>query len=204
MKKNSDYGFWIAYIDTMTAFGAIFLILFIFFLVRARTIDEKSEKLIESWKSVKKQLIELNAHPVIDNNHGGIRLTIAENILFSINSSEISPNGKKYIEQISEILSDFIQTNFNYKDAFRIIVGGHTDLTGNDQINFPLSYQRAYNVSNIIKQKFESLKLDSKNIIAIGYGSKYLIDTLVSKPFDPRHRRVTIVIQLLSTEFIKD
>lgn len=204
MKKNSNYGFWIAYIDTMTAFGAIFLILFLFLLVRARTIDEKSEKLLESWKTVKEQLLILKAEPVIDKVHGGIRLTIAENILFNINSAQINSDGQQYIDVLSKILSDFINQNVNYKDAFRIIVGGHTDLTGTDQINFPLSYQRAYNVSTIIKEKFHEMELDTKNITAIGYGSKYLIDSLKSKPYDPRHRRVTIVIQLLSTEFIND
>lgn len=202
--KNNNYGFWLAYIDTMTAFGAIFLILFLFLIIRARSIDEKSEKLIESWKMVQTQLSELQAQPVIDKVHGGIRLTIAENILFNINSSLISLEGQKYIDVISNILIDFIKRNADYKDAFRIIVGGHTDLTGNDPINFPLSYERAYNVSSIIKRKFDSLGLDSKNVIPIGYGSKYLIDSLKQYPYDGRHRRVTIVIQLLSTEFIEN
>ncbi len=204
MKKNSNYGLWIAYIDTMTAFGAIFLILFLFLLVRARTIDEKSEQLLKSWKSVKEQLLKLNAEPVIDKVHGGIRLTVAENILFNINSAQINTDGQKFINSLSKILINFIKLNVRYKDAFRIIVGGHTDSTGTDQINFPLSYQRAYNVSDIIKQKFNEMGLDTKNIMAIGYGSKYLIDSLKMKPFDPRHRRVTIVVQLLSTEFIKE
>lgn len=200
--KNSHYGLWLSYIDTMTAFGAIFLLLFVFIFVRARTIDEKSEKLVNNWKLAKDKLEQLNAQPEIDSIFGGIRLTLAENILFNINSAEISNDGKNLIQNLSNILAEFIKSNSQYKNAFKITVGGHTDLTGSDEINFPLSFKRANNVSQIIKNEFQNMNVDNKNITPIGYGSKYLRND-IQNPFDGKHRRITIVIQLLSNELLR-
>ncbi|MCX7612524.1 MAG: OmpA family protein [Ignavibacterium sp.] len=200
--RNSNYGFWLSYIDTMTAFGAIFLFLFVFMFIRARTIDEKFEVLIKNWNASKDKLERLNAKPEIDTTFGGIKLTIAENILFKINSSEISDSGKILINELSKILAEFIRNNYKYKKAFRITIGGHTDVTGSDDINFPLSYKRAYNVAEIIKKEFSNWNLENENIVPIAYGSKYLRKD-IDDPRDPRHRRITIVIQLLSSELLK-
>lgn len=199
--KNSPYGLWLSYIDTMTAFVAIFLILFVFMFVRARTIDEKSEKLVKNWNLAKEKLEQLNAQPEIDSVFGGIKLTIAEKVLFNINKADISDAGKETIERLSKILAEFIKSNYQYKKAFRITIGGHTDLTGSDEINFPLSFKRAFNVSEIIKKEFKKLNLDSENIVPIAYGSKYLRKD-IQNPYDYRHRRITIVIQILSNELL--
>ncbi len=201
--KNNNYGLWLSYIDTMTAFGAIFLILFVFMFVRARTIDEKSERLVKNWNSAKDKLEQLNAQPEIDTVFGGIKLTIADSVLFSINRADISAAGQNVIKRLGYILAEFIKSNYQYKKAFRITVGGHTDLTGSDEINFPLSFKRAYNVSEIIKKEFQNLNLDSDNIVPIAYGSKYLRKD-IQNPYDYRHRRITIVIQVLSNELLSN
>lgn len=201
--QRTQYGFWLSYIDTMTAFGAIFLILFLIMFIRARNIDEKSERLINSWNLSRLEFEKLKAQPEIDTIFGGIKLTLAEKILFKINSAEISDTGIALINHLSDILIKFIKNNYQYKDAFRITIGGHTDLSGSDEINFPLSYRRAYNVSSIIKDKFSKRGLQSENVVPIGYGSKYLRENILN-PFDYRHRRITIVIQLLSNELLRD
>lgn len=201
--KKLHYGLWLSYIDTMTAFGAIFLILFLLMFTRAKNIDEKSERLLNSWNLSKLEFEKLKAQPEIDTILGGIKLTLAEQILFKINSADVSDTGIVLINQLSEILIKFIKNNYQYKDAFRITIGGHTDISGSDEINFPLSYRRAYNVSTIIKNKFSTKGLQSENIVPIGYGSKYLKKD-IPNPLDYRHRRITIVIQLLSNELLRN
>jgi hypothetical protein len=102
--KHNNYGFWLAYVDTITGMAILFLILFVFFIVHARKIDEKSELIISDWNKVLVELNNMKAAPVPDTLFGGVRITLADNILFNLNSAELSETGRKKIEQISLIL----------------------------------------------------------------------------------------------------
>jgi outer membrane protein OmpA-like peptidoglycan-associated protein len=202
MKQNNNYGFWLSYVDTMTGMAVLFLILFVAFLVRARKIDEKSETIISDWKQVLIELNAMNAAPIPDTLLGGIRITLADNILFNLNSAELSYTGKQKIKQISQLIANFLKKNTNYIKSLRIEVGGHTDKSGNDTINFPLSYNRSYSVSSVMKEVFKNENLDLNIIRNIGYGSKYPVPGTEKLIIAPINRRVTITLQLISTELL--
>ncbi len=202
MKQNNNYGFWLSYVDTMTGMAVLFLILFVAFLVRARKIDEKSETIISDWKQVLIELNAMNAAPIPDTLLGGIRITLADNILFNLNSAELSYIGKQKIKQISQLIANFLKKNTNYIKSLRIEVGGHTDKSGNDTINFPLSYNRSYSVSSVMKEVFKNENLDLNIIRNIGYGSKYPVPGTEKLIIAPINRRVTITLQLISTELL--
>jgi len=200
--KHNNYGFWLAYVDTITGMAILFLILFVFFIVHARKIDEKSELIISDWNKVLVELNNMKAAPVPDTLFGGVRITLADNILFNLNSAELSETGRKKIEQISLIIASFLKKNPNYLKSLRIEIGGHTDKSGNDTINFPLSYNRSYSVSNVMKEVFNKEKLDLNVIRNVGYGSKYPVPGTEKFLVNPINRRVTIILQLISTELL--
>lgn len=202
MKQNNNYGFWLSYVDTMTGMAVLFLILFVAFLVRARKIDEKSETIISDWKQVLIELNAMNAAPIPDTLLGGIRITLADNILFNLNSAELSDTGIQKIKQISQLIANFLKKNPSYMKSLRIEIGGHTDKSGNDTINFPLSYNRSYSVSSVMKDVFKEENLDLNIIRNIGYGSKYPVPGTEKLIIAPINRRVTITLQLISTELL--
>jgi len=144
----------------------------------------------------------MKAAPVPDTLFGGVRITLADNILFNLNSAELSETGRKKIEQISLIIASFLKKNPNYLKSLRIEIGGHTDKSGNDTINFPLSYNRSYSVSNVMKEVFNKEKLDLNVIRNVGYGSKYPVPRTEKFLVNPINRRVTIILQLISTELL--
>lgn len=143
-------GFWISYIETLTSLAVIFLILFVAAANRERAINKRQEQLVKLWHAAREKLTELGTSPIIDPMMGGIRITLADSLIFPLNSYLLSDEGKKLIIKISKISVDLYKINPSYRNVMRIKVGGHTDRIGGDTIDFPLSYQRALNVTNII------------------------------------------------------
>ncbi|MDI6765543.1 MAG: OmpA family protein [Bacteroidota bacterium] len=198
--ENQTSGFWFAYIETLTGLAVIFLILFVAAANRERAINEQQEGLVKSWQTAKEKLFDLQAAPVPDPKMGGMRITLADSLIFALKSSKLSGEGENKIIEISRVLVGFYKSNPSFKTAMRIKVGGHTDPIGGDTINFPLSYQRAYNVMSLINSQFTSERLDVETI-PIAYGSKYPLPGHDSE-IEPKNRRITIVVEFLSTELL--
>lgn len=199
--KSSFYGFWLSYIDTMTAFALIFLLLFSVFVLKESKLNKEKEELLLIWQKAKKELEDLDTYPVRDSIFGGIRLTIADSILFPLNSYNLTTNGKAKVDTISKVLIEFLK-NAKVKDkTFRINIGGHTDALGGDTVNFVLSFYRALSVANQMKEIFRSSDIDTSLIFPVGYGSKF---PAIPGYVQPKNRRITIVIQLLSSELIDE
>ena len=76
-----------------------------------------------------------------------------------------------------------------YKDS-TIVVSGHTDSTGTDAINNPLSVNRANSVANYLKQD----GIESSRITATGYGSKQPVASNSTADGRAQNRRVEIKI----------
>jgi outer membrane protein OmpA-like peptidoglycan-associated protein len=82
-------------------------------------------------------------------------------IHFHKNSAELTDESRRGLDELGEVLgSDFLETRF--------ILGGHTDLDGNDAINEPLSQARAESARAYLVEKYE---ITSDRIIAKGFGT---------------------------------
>ena len=82
-------------------------------------------------------------------------------IHFHKNSAELTDESRQGLDQLGEVLSsDFLETRF--------ILGGHTDLDGNDAINAPLSQARAESARAYLVETYE---IASDRIIAKGFGT---------------------------------
>ncbi len=113
---------------------------------------------------------------------GEIKLTAPENITFDINSSVVKERFKKPLDSVVEVLKKYPDTD--------IIVSGHTDSTGNDSINEPLSRNRASAVSAYLI----SGGISSSRITSVGYGSRMPIASNSTEAGRAENRRVEIKI----------
>ena len=113
---------------------------------------------------------------------GEIKLTAPENITFDLNSYVVKPQFRGTLDSVATVLK-------TYPDS-TIIVSGHTDTSGNDAINNPLSVNRA----NSVESYLESQGISSSRITSRGYGSKQPIASNATEAGRAQNRRVEIAI----------
>lgn len=113
---------------------------------------------------------------------GEIKLTAPENITFDINSYVIKPQFRNTLDSVATVLK-------TYPDS-TIIISGHTDTTGNDAINNPLSVNRASSVESYLA----SQGISSSRMTSRGYGSKQPIASNATEAGRAQNRRVEIAI----------
>ncbi len=113
---------------------------------------------------------------------GEIRLIAPENITFDTNSSVIKSVFRSSLNDVATVLNE-------YRDS-DIIVSGHTDSTGNDAINNPLSENRAKSV----KAYLTGRGVSGSRINSIGYGSTQPIASNSTASGRAQNRRVEIKI----------
>ena len=113
---------------------------------------------------------------------GEIKLTAPESITFDINSYVIKPQFRNTLDSVATVLK-------TYPDS-TIVVSGHTDTTGNDAINNPLSVNRASSVESYL----ESQGISSSRITSRGFGSKQPIASNATEAGRAQNRRVEIAI----------
>ncbi len=112
----------------------------------------------------------------------GIKITFASGILFATNSSTLTPEAAGNITQLSETLKKYADTN--------VVIEGHTDNSGSNAINQPLSERRAQAVSN----NLTSNGVDSGRITATGYGSTQPVGDNSTAAGKSANRRVEVAI----------
>ena len=113
---------------------------------------------------------------------GEIKLTAPENITFDTNSYVVKPQFRKTLDSVATVL-------IPYPDS-TIVVSGHTDTTGTDAINNPLSVNRASSVASYL----ESQGISTSRITSRGYGSKQPIASNATEAGRAQNRRVEIAI----------
>ena len=103
-------------------------------------------------------------------------------ILFELNSAEISPQAKPSIEALGKALQNADLKGSNF------LVAGHTDASGSPTYNQKLSELRAQSVRKALVSEFN---LPESGLLAVGYGPEQPKDP--AQPFAPENRRVQIV-----------
>src|SRR6478752_358428 len=112
----------------------------------------------------------------------GIKITFSSGILFNTNSAELRPQSQADIQTLAATLKKYGDTN--------VIVEGHTDNTGSDDINQPLSERRAESVANYtIAQGVERSRITTQ-----GFGSTKPVADNSTEAGRQANRRVEIAI----------
>ena len=203
MKNNTHlHGFWFGYIDSFIVIAIIFLVLFVSLYAESLIKSERDIQYINARDTFISDLKQLGAQSEGSRRAGGWRISIADNILFNISSAEISPAGNAYINQIIGILKKFFEEE-GIKNTARIVIGGHSDTSGNikwseeerKRYNLRLSEIRANNVASIFQREMPDIWME-----AIGYGEKYPKKNASKRS---ENRRISIVIQLIAAEYFE-
>ncbi|MBD2767398.1 OmpA family protein [Hymenobacter sp. BT664] len=112
----------------------------------------------------------------------GIKITFDSGILFDTNSAALRPASEADITKMAVVLQKYPDTN--------VLVEGHTDNTGTDAINQPLSERRAQAVaSSTIAKGVSASRVTSK-----GYGSSQPVADNSTAEGRQANRRVEIAI----------
>jgi outer membrane protein OmpA-like peptidoglycan-associated protein len=112
----------------------------------------------------------------------GIKVTFASGILFATNSANLTPEAAGNINQLAETLNKYADTN--------VVIEGHTDSSGSDAINQPLSQRRAQAVANSLT----SSGVDNSRITATGYGATQPVADNSTASGKAANRRVEVAI----------
>ena len=117
------------------------------------------------------------------NNLTAVKVTFDSGVLFATNKYDLNNAVKADLAQFANVLKE-------YNDA-DIAIMGHTDSTGNDAINDPLSLNRANSVANYLK----SLGVASTQIKSVeGYGSKVPVADNATAEGRQKNRRVEVYL----------
>ena len=112
----------------------------------------------------------------------GIKITFDSGILFDTNSATLRPASQADITKMAATLQKYPDTN--------VLVEGHTDNTGTDAINLPLSERRAQAVSDAtVAQGVSSSRITTK-----GLGSSDSVGDNSTTEGKQANRRVEIAI----------
>jgi outer membrane protein OmpA-like peptidoglycan-associated protein len=112
----------------------------------------------------------------------GIRITFESGILFDVNSYTLKEDAKTNIKELARVLQKYDDTN--------VLIEGHTDASGSDELNQKLSEQRADAVADYAK----SLGISGMRMAVKGYGEKQPVADNETDEGKQKNRRVEIGI----------
>jgi outer membrane protein OmpA-like peptidoglycan-associated protein len=118
----------------------------------------------------------------VERNGNELMLNMPSGITFATNSYAIQPQFQTTLNQVAQTLADYPST---YIDIY-----GHTDSTGGDAINIPLSQNRAQAVANYLAQR----GVNPVRMAARGFGSSQPVAENTTEAGKQANRRVEIRI----------
>ena len=146
---------------------------------------DKAEKAAATIENAK-------AEKVVDvNGLDAVKVTFDSGILFAKNKADLNDDAKNSLAKFAKVLEDYSDTD--------VMIVGHTDITGNDQINIPLSQKRAQAVNDYLRK----CGVSEKQIKSIeGKGSSEPVASNETNEGRKLNRRVE-VFMYASEEMIK-
>ena len=126
------------------------------------------------------------------NGLEAVKVTFDSGILFATNKADLNASSKSSLQQFATVLKN--------NSACDVAIYGHTDNTGSDAINNPLSVNRAKSVSNYLK----SLGVPASQIKSVdGQGSTNPVADNSTAEGRKQNRRVEVYMYA-SEQMIKD
>ena len=131
----------------------------------------------------KKELEEIEEAKVESINNGeGLKVTFESGILFETNSSTLNTSSQGALTKFGQSLLNNPET--------KIVVSGHTDNTGSDAINQPLSENRALSVARFLQSK----GVAGSRMTTVGNGSNQPVAVNTTENGRAQNRRVEVYI----------
>lgn len=115
------------------------------------------------------------------NNLTAVKVTFDSGLLFATNKYDLNAAAKSNLAEFAKVLKDFNDAD--------VLIYGHTDSTGSDAINNPLSVNRANAVANYLR----SLGVSNTQIKGVeGFGSKEPVADNSTVAGRAKNRRVEV------------
>ena len=111
----------------------------------------------------------------------GIVLTVGD-VLFASGKADIAPGAQRHIDKLAEFLNKNPNRN--------LLIEGHTDNTGGEDLNIKLSQQRAEAVRDLLVSRGVS----PQRITTRGYGPKYPLVSNDSAAGRQQNRRIDVLV----------
>lgn len=123
-----------------------------------------------------------NTNVAVERQGNQIKLVMPESVTFATGSAALSGAAQS-------ALASAAQTLVQYPDT-TLTVAGHTDNTGSDAINEPLSQRRAQAVSSFL----QSRGVAANRLTSLGYGSRQPVASNATAEGRAQNRRVEVLI----------
>lgn len=136
-------------------------------------MDYQAKKLRESLA---------NTDVKVEQQGNQIKLVMPENVTFATNSATLSANARDALTAASKTLVQYPDTT--------LTINGHTDNTGSDAINDPLSRNRAQSVASFL----QSQGVAGSRLTTAGHGSRQPVASNATPEGRAQNRRVEILI----------
>lgn len=137
-------------------------------------MDKQADSVVETTKGTGVE--------VARTENDMMQISIPSDISFASSSYDLKPGFRRVLDRVATNLKDFPDT--------RIVIAGHTDSSGTDAINNPLSLNRAAAVRDYLV----SQGVDARRIRIEGLGSRYPIADNSTPDGRARNRRVEIYV----------
>lgn len=111
-----------------------------------------------------------------------LKLSIPNDISFDTGRADIKPNLRPILDQFAQGLSQ--------QTSMEVRIVGHTDSTGSDAINYPLSVSRAQSARDYLVDR----GVDSRRISVDGRGSREPVADNATSEGRARNRRIDIFL----------
>ncbi|PSJ80540.1 OmpA family protein [Neisseria iguanae] len=123
-----------------------------------------------------------NTNVEVERQGNQIKLVMPENVTFATNSATLNTSAQNALAAAAQTLVQYPDTT--------LTINGHTDNTGSDAINEPLSRNRAQSVASYL----QSRGVDGTRLTTAGYGSRQPIASNGTAEGRAKNRRVEVLI----------
>jgi outer membrane protein OmpA-like peptidoglycan-associated protein len=145
--------------------------------MQAESERERAETALERAAELNQRVQELEAQ----QTERGLVLTLGE-VLFDVGGATLKGGGHRAIDQLANFLREYPER--------RVLIEGHTDNTGSQQLNLDLSRRRAEAVRNALT----GMGISGGRIQTEGYGPSYPAASNDTAAGRQQNRRVEIII----------
>ena len=176
--EDSDNIFWTTMADLLLGLAIIFMTLFVLAMTgfSQNAVQQKQEQ-IKVSEELTEKLKKENINAEVDKMTGDIKISDLE--LFDVNSFQLSPKGKAYLDKLIPI---YINTIFANKDLLNgiefIVIQGHTDS------------QSFQGLKTKDEQFVKNMELSLKRANSV---AEYLFKTNYNKTYSPKLRELLVV-----------
>jgi len=150
---------------------------------RQQELEQARRERADAEAAQREALQQLERFAQVQEEQRGTVITLPGGLLFAPGRSDLSPDAQRALEKVAQALKKLPEQH--------LVVEGHTDAKGAEDVNYDLSVLRA----NAVKDFLTSRGVERNRVESIGFGESRPIASNTSAEGRASNRRVEIVVQ---------